>query len=76
LAGVFAVALPPTKKEIRTQGVAVTYTPSQRERIAEQFKGKKIERAEYVEADGDGYWVIYFEDGSEIAFRFMAEIVG
>jgi hypothetical protein len=54
----------------------VTYTPSQRERIAEQFKGKKIERAEYVEADGDGYWVIYFEDGSEIAFRFMAEIVG
>jgi len=26
------------------------------------------------EGDGEGYWVMDFEDGSELSFRMMAEL--
>ena len=53
------------------------WTPEQRQQISEQAKGKSVESLEYEADDGywdDGYWVLTFDDGSEISFRFMAEL--
>jgi hypothetical protein len=50
------------------------YTEAQRESISAEAKGKVIEKLEYEEKDN--YWVMTFSDGSEISFRFMAELVG
>ena len=49
------------------------YMPEQREQISQQAAGKRVESLEY-ETGGD-YWVMTFDDGSEISFRFMAELV-
>ncbi len=50
----------------------------QRRRVSEDAKGKVVESLEWC-ADDDfrngGYWVMTFTDGSEICFRFMAELV-
>lgn len=48
------------------------YNKEQRERISTEAKGKIIETMEYDEEGG--YWVITFTDGSEMTFRFMAEL--
>ena len=40
--------------------------------IMETTKGKVVESLEYVD-DGD-YWVMNFTDGTEMSFRFMAEL--
>jgi len=58
------------------------FTEKQRRHISQQAAGKRVESLEYVEpapgetgcAAGD-YWVMVFDDGSEISFRFMAELV-
>ncbi len=47
-------------------------TKEQRDRITRESKGKVIDSLEY---DEEGYWVMTFKDGSEIAFRFIAEIM-
>jgi len=51
----------------------VKYSKEQRTQISEEAKGKIIESLEYDEEGG--YWVMTFTDGSEICFRFMAELV-
>jgi hypothetical protein len=58
--------------------MAVKFTPKQRAEISADAKGKVIESLEYSEAEpsdpvGD-YWVMTFTDGSEVSFRFMAEL--
>jgi hypothetical protein len=50
---------------------AMKWTEEQRRRISAQAVGKRVASLEYVE-DG-GYWVMTFEDQTEISFRFMAE---
>ena len=54
------------------------YSAEQRRQIAEQAAGKTVESLEWsAEPDGsDGYWVMTFTHGSEICFRFMAELQG
>ena len=47
------------------------YTPEQRKRIAVGAAGKRVQSLEW---DDDGYWVMVFGDGTEISFRFMAEL--
>lgn len=49
------------------------YTKEQRQQISAQAAGKKVESLAYEEEDG-GYWVMTFDDDSEISFRFMAEL--
>lgn len=49
------------------------WTAEQRQQISEQAKGKTV--ASLVYEEDDRYWVMTFEDGSEISFRFMAELV-
>ena len=49
------------------------YKEEQRESIIKESIGKTITDLEYVE--GDRYWVMSFSDGSEMSFRFMAELV-
>jgi hypothetical protein len=49
------------------------YTAEQRQQISKQAAGKVVESLEFEEEDG-GYWVMTFTDGSEISFRFMAEL--
>ncbi len=49
------------------------YTKEQRESIIKESIGKTITDLEYVEEDH--YWVMTFSDGSEMSFRFMAELV-
>jgi hypothetical protein len=51
----------------------VKYTTEQREQIARDGAGKVVESLEFEEEDG-GYWVMTFTDGSEVSFRFMAEL--
>ena len=51
----------------------MTYTPEQRGQISAQAQGKTVESLEFEE-DAGGYWVMTFTDGSEISFRFMAEL--
>lgn len=48
------------------------FTDDQRKMISDQATGKLVESLVY-EPDGD-YWVMTFEDESEISFRFMAEL--
>ena len=49
------------------------YNQKQREAIIRDSIGKTITDLEYVEEDH--YWVMTFSDGSEMSFRFMAELV-
>lgn len=51
------------------------YTEEQRQQIAADAAGKIVQELMW-EGDAGGYWVMTFEDGSEISFRFMAEIGG
>jgi hypothetical protein len=54
----------------------MAFTEEQREQIAGEAKGKTVESLEYEDDPATGgYWVMTFEDGSEISFRFMAELV-
>ena len=48
------------------------FSKEQRDRIIAEGKGKIIKCLEY---DKEGnYWAMTFTDGSEISFRFMAEL--
>ncbi len=49
------------------------YNAEQQESIIKESIGKTVTGMEYVE--GDRYWVMTFSDGSEMSFRFMAELV-
>ena len=49
------------------------YNQKQRESIIKESIGKTVTEMEYVE--DDNYWVMTFSDGSEMSFRFMAELV-
>ena len=56
------------------------YTEDQRKSISEQAAGKRVESLEYVSETShrgrdESYWVMTFDDETEISFRFMAEIV-
>lgn len=51
------------------------YTPAQRKMISEDAAGKTIESLEYDDDPAAGYWTMTFADGSEMSFRFMAELV-
>jgi hypothetical protein len=51
------------------------YGEQQRLQISAGATGKTVESLEWESADG-GYWVMTFTDGSEISFRFMAELIG
>lgn len=49
------------------------WTAEQRAEICAQAAGKTVESLEW---DPEGrYWAMTFTDGSEICFRFMAELV-
>lgn len=50
------------------------YTTEQRERIINESVGKTVESL-YWEAEGN-YWVMTFTDETEMAFKFMAELIG
>lgn len=52
------------------------YTAEQRRQISGQSSGKIVVSLEYDHGIGndDGYWVMTFTDGTEITFRFMAEL--
>jgi len=62
----------------------IRYTEEQREQISAQAAGKTVESLAFEPpawtpgevhfADDTGYWVMTFTDGSEISFRFMAEM--
>lgn len=49
------------------------FTEQQRRQIAEGAAGKTVESLQWEE-EPDGYWVMTFTDGTEISFRFMAEL--
>ena len=77
--------LPPwvavTVNDIRPPGrrgaaslAGMEYTPAQRKKIGEDAAGKTVETLEYEDGPGAGYWVMTFTGGSEISFRFMAEL--
>ncbi len=53
------------------------YNEQQREAQKKTIEGKTIQSLEYEEADDTtpSYWVMTFTDGSEIAFRLMAELM-
>ncbi len=52
------------------------YNEEQRRSISEQARGKVIVSLAWTEDDEvGGYWVMTFDDTSEISFRFMAELV-
>jgi hypothetical protein len=51
----------------------MTYTKEMRDQISQEAKGKKVESLMWEPEEG--YWVMTFEDGSEISFRFMAELI-
>lgn len=53
--------------------MGIRYTPEQRERISNDSKGKVIKSVDWD--DVDRYWVMTFEDGSEMSFRFVAELI-
>ena len=48
------------------------YNEEQRKSIIEESIGKTVSEMEYVE--DESYWVMTFTDGSEISFKFMAEL--
>lgn len=47
------------------------YTAQQRNQVIADSTGKTIAALEWDETDS--YWVMTFTDGTEMAFRFMAE---
>jgi hypothetical protein len=50
------------------------YTEGQRTQIAADGAGKTVQSLQW---EGDGaYWSMIFTDGTEMSFRFMAEIAG
>jgi hypothetical protein len=49
------------------------YDERQRRRISSEGAGKTVASLDW-EPDQGGYWVMTFTDGSEISFRFMAEL--
>ena len=49
------------------------YNAEQQESIIKESIGKTVTGMEYVE--NGNYWVFTFSDGSEMSFRFMAELV-
>ncbi len=52
----------------------MTYDAKMRAKIIETAKGKVVKSLEWVD-DVDGpYWVMTFDDDSEISFRFMVEL--
>ncbi len=53
--------------------MGIKYTKEQRESIIKQSIGKKIIRLRYDK--GVDYWIMTFTDGTEMSFRFMAELV-
>jgi hypothetical protein len=72
------IKTPLTPKE---STMTVKFTPKQRADISADAKGKVIESLEWEESDPSnpadlesGYWVMTFTDGSEMSFRFMAEL--
>jgi len=52
------------------------YSKQQRDQLSAEIAGKKVERLYYEDKDEDSgpYWVMEFEGGGEISFRFMTEI--
>lgn len=66
--------------------MGIVFSASTRERMIADAKGKIVESLHFEEGtqaskanskgEEDGYWVLTFEDGTEISFRFMAELVG
>ena len=52
----------------------MNYTDEQRKRISSDAQRKRVAKLVW-EPDGE-YWVMTFTDGSEISFRFMAELIG
>jgi len=57
--------------------MAIRYTKEQREQLSKDMAGKKVEKLYYEDGDTKSgpYWVMEFEGGGEICFRFMSEIV-
>lgn len=49
------------------------FTLSERVVIMEKSKGKVIESMSYDESEE--YWTMTFTDGSEMSFKFMAEMI-
>ena len=49
------------------------YTKEQRDTIHKEAIGKKVTDLEWD--DEDKYWVMTFDDNSEICFRFLSEIL-
>lgn len=49
------------------------FTPEMKQQIIDSSKGKIISSLEYD--DEDKYWIMNFEDGSEMCFRFMSELI-
>ena len=49
------------------------YTDEQRQQIIEQSKGLVVESLEWDEEDK--YWTYTFTNGSEMSFRFIAELI-
>jgi hypothetical protein len=45
-----------------------------RKSIIEMVVGKVVKSLEWVDDGEDKYWAMTFVDGSEISFRFMAEL--
>ena len=49
------------------------YTVKQRQRLSAEAYGKRVVSLEWD--DDGGYWVMIFDDDTEISFRLMAELV-
>ena len=44
--------------------------------IIENIKGRTVSNLYEVEDESPSYWVMEFDDGSEMCFKFMSEIIG
>jgi hypothetical protein len=51
------------------------YTPAQRKQISADVAEKTIASLEYDDDPAARYWTMTFTDGSEMSFRFMAELI-
>jgi hypothetical protein len=52
------------------------FSPTIRQWMIDDAKGKVIEKLEFVDDGPCGsYWVVSFTDGSEMCIRFMSEVV-